>query len=187
MMHDDYRQASLLDCLTGRLLECSNKKGGLVGQSPAATAKKMREHAEAEQTAETKISETLLPLVCTCRSFQFPHGLESHAELQSEHDWRTWQQREAEGGRSMTTPPLGTRSKPEQSGRHVMRALMMTISKYGAEWPGRLWSVEYHDKLGASGPLGARSGTAVKHPKPPHQSLKRKLALWPVGKPRARA
>lgn len=72
-------QASLLDCITGRLLERMKKNGGLVVQS--------------------KISETPLPLTCCCRSFQFEHGLERHAELRSEHDWRTWQQRVAEGGR----------------------------------------------------------------------------------------
>ena len=34
-------------------------------------------------------------LMCTCRSFRYPHAPEIHAaELRNAHDWRPWQERQ---------------------------------------------------------------------------------------------
>lgn len=53
--------------------------------------------AQAETTSkylagELKIDGTL-PLVCTCRSFHYPHDPKAHRQLRSDFDWRTPEER----------------------------------------------------------------------------------------------
>lgn len=45
-----------------------------------------------------------LPLICTCRSFDHPHPVSAHGELDSEHDWRTPAERKASAARKI--PPV---------------------------------------------------------------------------------
>ena len=42
-----------------------------------------------------------LPLICNCRSFTHPHEISAHAELESEHDWRTPAERTASAARKI--------------------------------------------------------------------------------------
>jgi hypothetical protein len=77
----EYRQASLLDCLSGRLRERVKKKAELAVVQPPPDA-----HAESGPESW---------LVCRCRSFDRPHDIARHAELESPWDWRTQSEREA--------------------------------------------------------------------------------------------
>ena len=57
-----------------------------------------------------KRREVIVSLVCTCRSFRFPHSPERHKDLRyGDLDWRTWEERKDFGGevfppRSRTMP-----------------------------------------------------------------------------------
>jgi hypothetical protein len=85
---DEYAQATLLDCISGRLRPA--KLRDVVARSSGMPAKSVPE------------SSPSWLLVCTCRSFRFPHHPDRHKELSSEHDWRTpserddWRQTEKE-------------------------------------------------------------------------------------------
>lgn len=52
-----------------------------------------------KQSAHTKWQATrkeyTAELVCNCRSFEAPHHLNAHRHLTSDHDWRTWDERNA--------------------------------------------------------------------------------------------
>lgn len=50
--------------------------------------KRQQAEATAKFLAKPR-AEVIAPLVCHCRSFEFPHGLEKHRELRSDWDWRT--------------------------------------------------------------------------------------------------
>lgn len=43
-----------------------------------------------------KQPEYLAPLMCDCRSFRYRHEIAAHKKLSSEYDWRTFEQRESD-------------------------------------------------------------------------------------------
>lgn len=52
--------------------------------------------AVAEATAAYEKSEKVgfvVPWICNCRSFRFPHAVADHRKLKSDHDWLEWEKR----------------------------------------------------------------------------------------------
>jgi hypothetical protein len=46
-----------------------------------------KERREFTEKYQIKPESILVDLVCTCRSFENPHGLEAHLKLASDYDW----------------------------------------------------------------------------------------------------
>jgi hypothetical protein len=44
-------------------------------------------------TANYQYTEVVVPLICTCLSFRFPHPPSRHGSLKSDHDWTAWERR----------------------------------------------------------------------------------------------
>lgn len=66
-----------------------------------STENRQMKKERAEFTAKYEAGEiTFKPvdlkefMVCTCRSFQYPHTRDAHAKLKSDHDWRPFEVRE---------------------------------------------------------------------------------------------
>lgn len=48
------------------------------------------------EAGEVKFETIEISPSCTCRSFRYPHAIEAHKKLRSEHDWRPFEKRERE-------------------------------------------------------------------------------------------
>jgi hypothetical protein len=66
-----------------------------------STENRQMKKERAEFTAKYEAGEASIPkvdprdfMVCACRSFRYPHTLEAHGKLRSEHDWREFEARE---------------------------------------------------------------------------------------------
>lgn len=46
-----------------------------------------------QASAKGEIKPIMAPLLCRCRSWEFPHEIEQHRQLRSEFDWPTPQER----------------------------------------------------------------------------------------------
>ena len=57
--------------------------------------KREMDRQRAEATAQfIPKPDSVLILLCHCRSFQYSHNLSAHKRLLSDHDWRAWDKRQ---------------------------------------------------------------------------------------------
>lgn len=66
-----------------------------------STENRQTKRERADFTAKYEAGEVTLKktdpkdfMTCTCRSFRYPHTLNAHAKLKSDHDWRPFEVRE---------------------------------------------------------------------------------------------